>query len=207
MEIKHFKNDKASYITFQNIYDDCELEMIWQEAVFLCHEHKLLDPNETGTDRQFDGTPKKNNKGLWVDSIYCNRNTSNYLRLYRKGINLICNDKDILTNIDINLKLFFNCNVDATLMSYYENNGFYESHIDRSCYTYVFWLFKEPKKFSGGNIFLSELNQTIDVKSNMAVLFPSWLEHEVDKISMCDTIEKYKCNGRFAFTTFFNLRD
>lgn len=207
MEIKHFKNDKASYMTFENIYDEEELELIWQEAKFLCHERKLLDPDETGTARDSDNKPIKKNKGICIDNVYCDRNISNYLKLYKKGMNSIFRDKDNLIKVDFNLKLFFNTKFDSTLMSYYENQDYYDTHFDNACYTYVFWLFKEPKKFSGGNLSFPEINQSINIKSNMAVLFPSWTDHKVDKIQMHDTIESYKCNGRFAFSTFFNLRD
>ena len=206
MEIKHHKGDKASYMTFENIYDAKELELIWQEVKFLCHEDKMLPPLDSGTAKDYNGNPLKNNKCVWIDEVYVNRNTSNYLKLYKKAIDSIVGNQDELKTIDFNIKLFFNTNYDYTLMSYYENASYYESHTDNACYTYVFWLFKEPKLFYGGDLSFPELNETIKIKSNMAVLFPSWLDHAVDKIQMCDTIEKYKCNGRFAFTTFYNIR-
>lgn len=206
MEIKHFKTEKMSYMTFENIFDNRELELIWQEAIFLCHEDKLLDPNEAGTARDAASNSLKKNKGVWIESVYYNKNISNYLKLYKKGIYSIFRDKDNLIKVDFNLKLFFNTNCDSTLMSYYENQDYYDTHFDNACYTYVFWLFKEPKKFSGGNLSFPEIDQSINVKSNMAVLFPSWTDHKVDKIQMHDTIESYKCNGRFAFTTFFNMQ-
>ena len=206
MEIRHYKGDKASYMTFENIYDEKELDLIWQEAKFLCHEDKLLPPPVTKSAIDQYGNILKNNKGLWICDLYKDRITSNYLKLYKKAVNNITSNKDELIKNDFNIKLLFHTNCDSTLMSYYENSDYYKAHFDIACYTYVFWLFKEPKMFSGGDLSFPELNQTIKVKSNMAVLFPSWIDHEVDKIEMCDTIEKYKCNGRFAFTTFYNVR-
>lgn len=205
MEIKHIKCDKASYMLFENIYDERELELIWQEAYFLCHEDKLLPPLKSGTAFDSEGNPLKSNKCIWINEIYKDMNLSNYGKLYKKPISRIIANKKELKSVDINLKLFFETNNDSTLMSYYENSDYYEAHHDKSCYTYVFWLFKEPKLFSGGDLTFTELSQTIKVKSNMAVLFPSWLDHKVDKIEMYDTIEKFKCNGRFAFTTFYNI--
>lgn len=206
MEIRHFKNDKASYLTFENIYDDRELELIWQEASFLCHERKLMNPDESGSARDIDGVALKRNNCIWITSAYKNENVSNYLSLYRKGLNQLSADKVNLIKIDFNMKLFFGTNYDETLLSYYENEDYYKPHYDRASYTYVFWLFKEPKRFIGGNLKFTELNRTVNIKNNMAVLFPSWLDHEVDKIQMCDTIEKYNCNGRFAFSTFFHVQ-
>lgn len=206
MEIKFFKNEKASYMTFENIYDEGELELIWQEAIFLCHKDKTLSPLEAGSAMNPKGNALKNNRCIWLNQIYTNEKISNYLKLYKKGTNSILDNRGELEKNDFNMKLFFITNFDSTLMSYYENSDYYQAHIDMSCYTYVFWLFKEPKKFSGGDLIFPELNQSIKVKSNMAVLFPSWLDHKVDKIQMSDTIEKFKSNGRFAFTTFYHIK-
>jgi hypothetical protein len=203
MEIKHHKFDKASFITFENVFDHNELDQIWKEVDFLCYDHKFLDPSKTGSAKRDEHFLKKN-KGIWLDEIYFNRNISNYLSLYKKGIEIINNEKNELIKNDINLKLFFDTNYDITLMNYYENEDYYESHYDSACYTYVFWLFKEPKKFLGGDLIFNELKYKINVNSNMGILFPSWIDHEVDKIQMCESIEKFKSNGRFSFSTFFN---
>lgn len=203
MEIKHHKFNLASYITFENVYDDTELSYIWKEVEFLCDERKMLPPLQSGTAMDSQGNPLKQNNCIWIDNIYYNRETSNYINLYRKGFGSLSSDRENLEKVDINMKHFFHTNSDCTLMSYYENSDYYHAHMDKACYTYVFWLFKEPKKFRGGDLTFPELGQTINIRSNMAVLFPSWLDHQVDKIEMCDTIERFKCNGRFAFSTFF----
>jgi hypothetical protein len=205
VEIKHIKCDKASFIVLEDIFDDKEQKYLWKEVDFLCDENKLQDPFGTGSDMRNDGTPKKSNKGLWISEYYSN-NSSNYMSLYKKGLNQLSNQKDDLTKYDINLKLFFMTNFDSTLLSYYENEDYYESHIDIACYTYVFWLFKEPKRFSGGDLSFPELNYKVNVKSNMGVLFPSWVDHKVDKIEMYDKMDRYNSNGRFCFSTFFHIR-
>ena len=87
-------------------------------------------------------------------------------------------------------------------MSYYENEHYYKSHTDSSVYTSVFWLFKEPKKFTGGDFTFDNIGHTIETQSNMAVLFPSWMKHKVDKIMMCESVPKFESNGRFAFSSF-----
>ncbi len=210
MEIKHIKCGDIAYMTFQNIYDDNELRLIWQEAEFLCHEEKLMTPEQTGSasiNVDNNRILLKKNLGVWLNQVYVNIKYSNYGKLHKKFLIELQKNKDELIERDLNLKQFFATNGDTTLLSYYENSDYYDAHTDRSSYTYVFWLFKEPKLFTGGDLTFPELNQTINVKSNMAVLFPSWLDHQVDKISMCDTIEKFNCNGRFAFTTFFNIVD
>lgn len=204
MEIKHVKCDKASFITFEDIFNDIELKSIWKEADFLCDENKMMDPEKTGSATN-DGIIIKRNKGIWITNLY-SREISNYLSLYKKGLNEIYKERDNLTKIDINLKLFFQTNYDSTLLSYYEDQDYYHPHVDKASYTYVFWLYKTPKRFSGGDLTFPELNYKVTAKSNMAVLFPSWIDHEVDKIEMYDKMDRFNSNGRFCFSTFFHIR-
>lgn len=205
MEIKHIKCDKASFITFEDIFDCQELQSIWKEAEFLCDRNKLGSALETKSATDDDGTPRKRNNGVWFLSVYKDIRYSNYLQLYKKSWNSLNNEKQKLIDNDINLKLFFTANYNETLLSYYENDDYYKSHTDKCCYTYVFWLFKEPKRFFGGDLTFPELNYTVNIKSNMGVLFPSWLNHEVDKIEMYDKMDTFNSNGRFCFSTFFHI--
>lgn len=206
MIVSHKKHDKASFMLFEDVFNTIELKHIWQEAMFLCHERKFSGPSVTGSAIE-DNEFIKNNKGIWLDKLYSDRKISNYLSLYRKPFDSILDQKDKLIDIDFNMKLFYLTSADVTLLSYYEDSDYYKSHTDNSCYTYIFWLFREPKLFSGGDLVFPELDLTINVKSNMAILFPSWLDHKVDNVSICDTIEKFNCNGRFSFTTFFKIED
>jgi hypothetical protein len=206
MEITRHKLDKAAFTTFENIYDDKELSLIWQEAEFLCYSHKLLPPSMSGSALNDKGDYAKQNSGIWMDQLYVDRSISNYLGLYKKPLNHFMLFKDQYIKEDLSLKGYFYTSADATLMSYYETGDHYDVHIDMASYTYIFWLFKEPKKFTGGDLHFTELDTTITVKSNMGILFPSWLEHKVDKIEMCDRMDRYNANGRFAFSTFFHSR-
>lgn len=206
VQIKRHILDKASYTTFENVYDEGELALIWKEAEFLCHPSKLLPPALTASALDANGNYSKQNSCIWMDKLYVSRNISNYLTLYKKALNVFVKSKDKYVAEDLSLKSYFYTSADVTLMSYYEDKDYYDTHIDMASYTYIFWLFKEPKKFTGGDLHFPELNETVKVKSNMAILFPSHLEHKVDKIEMCDTIDRFNCNGRFAFTTFFHSR-
>jgi Rps23 Pro-64 3,4-dihydroxylase Tpa1-like proline 4-hydroxylase len=199
INVDQVKTDKFCFYIFRNIFNNDELESIWKEALFLCDENKLEKPNVTGSATDDNGSLKKNNKGIWLENI---RNVSNYLQLYKKTINNLSSYK----NNDYTLNLFYYTDKDETLMSYYEDGDYYDSHHDVSCYTYIFWLFKEPKCFIGGDLYFSDINYKLQVNSNMGVLFPSWAIHSVDKITMFPGIQKYKGFGRFAFSTFYKIK-
>jgi len=196
--IEQIKTDKFSFYVFRNIFNDDELELIWKEALFLCEQDKLKD---TSTAYFEDGRSKKNNKGMWLSSLYNVENISNYLKIYKKPLQ---NLYQYNVN-DYTLNLFCNTNKDETLISYYENDNYYSPHFDISAYTYIFWLFKEPKNFFGGDLTFDDVNYKLQVNSNMAVLFPSWAIHSVDKVTMLPGVKTYKGFGRFAFTTFYTF--
>jgi hypothetical protein len=207
MEIKHITTDKFSFLTFENVFDEKELSYIWKEAIFLCDNSKLENANTTGSAEKKEGDDivyKKKNRGIFLNECY-NFNFSNYLKIYTKFLPLIKKEKENFIHKDYNIKLFFATSKDYTLLSYYENGDYYLPHEDRSCYTYIFWLFEEPKKFKGGNLIFNDINYEIDIKNNMSVLFPSWAKHSVSEIIMEKEDEVCSGKGRFAFSTFFTM--
>lgn len=200
-EIEQIKTDKFCFYIFRNIFDDNELDYLWKEVLFLCDNDKLQNPGNTGSASFDNGILKKNNVGLWLDDLYNKNNFSNYLKIYKKSLQNIHQFK----NSDYTLNLYFHTTRDSTLMSYYEDDDYYHPHHDVSAYTYVFWLFKEPKKFLGGDLMFNDVNCKLQVNSNMAVLFPSWAIHSVDKITMMPGIKPYNAFGRFSFSTFYSF--
>ena len=202
MKSELVKTDKFSFIVFEDVFNDQELKSIWKEVEFLCEKRKLLSPESTGSAFEGEKLLKKNS-GIWLDAAYQNRNTSNYLNFYRKPFNET--DFDSYINEDYTLNLFKYTNIDQTLLSYYENTDYYESHHDMSSYSYVYWLYKEPKSFTGGDFYFSDVDYKISITNNTGILFPSWAKHFVDEINMTDNSTD-ECLGRFSFSTFFNFR-
>tara|TARA_R110002126_G_scaffold212233_2_gene358844 strand:- start:104 stop:691 length:588 start_codon:yes stop_codon:yes gene_type:complete len=188
------------FITLDNTYTDNELQSIFAELNFLQFSGNFLDPSETGSAR-IEDTDKnlkyKNNKGVFLDSIYSDRNTSVILKLNRKLFDI---------NIDfVNLppifKLYQSVKHDTTLVSYYEDGGSYFSHRDIAHYTAVTYLYKTPKKFTGGNLILHDHNATLEPVFNRTYIFPSYVDHEVTPIEM----SKEHANlgfGRYCISNF-----
>ena len=67
------------------------------------------------------------------------------------------------------------------------------------------WLYQEPKKFVGGDLFLGPDGNFDDIKidcvNNRTLIFPSMIPHTVDMIKM---EEQYlnKKQGRYVITQF-----
>jgi hypothetical protein len=201
-KIELVKTDKFSFVLFEDVYNQEELDYIWQEVNFLCYPEKFLPEEETNTALDDYGNIMKSNKGIWLDVAYKNRKFSNYVNIHRKPL---IQYKDVIESYveqDYNLNAYLRIYKDCTLMSYYEDGDRYDKHIDASSYTYIFWLMKEPKRFTGGDLRFDDIDTTIPVKNNTAILFPSWAWHSVDEVKMDSGVERYKGFGRFAFTSF-----
>ena len=209
-------NKNFPYIIVDNFYDKNELDLIWKELDFFLDfdGDKLEDPKDTGSARDNEGEVIKKNKGIFLDSFYGDRayHVSNILRCSRKLYNNW--EKIVGKNPNWYFKMLNGSNdylnYDTTLLSYYEDSDYYESHTDTAILTIVTWFYKEPKGFVGGDFILNAkkdkhpLNeyepQTIEVKNNRMVIFPSQIPHQVIPIQMKD--KNKKGMGRYCLTNF-----
>ena len=173
--------DPFPFLEIENMYDENQLKLIWQELEFLNQSDKFESPEETGS-AQKEGESLKKNNGLFLDNLYKTRNISNILTANK---NLfaphILKEFSSLCFLYENIK---HTNEDTTLISYYDNGGYYKPHQDHAVYTAVTWFFKEPKKFNGGDFYFTDYDLKIEVKNNKTVLFPSVVNHSVDEILM-----------------------
>lgn len=175
--------DPFPFLEIENMYDDNQLKLIWQELEFLNHSNKFEGPKETGS-AQKEGESLKKNNGLFLDNLYKTRNISNILTANQNLFSPhILEEFSSLCFLYENIK---HTNEDTTLISYYDNGGYYKPHQDHALYSAVTWFFKEPKQFNGGDFYFTDCNLKIDVKNNKTVLFPSVIHHSVDEIKMND---------------------
>jgi hypothetical protein len=197
MNIKLY-TDPIPFICISDVYNEDELKSIWQELEFLNCNSKLLDPEMTASAVTDDVIIKKN-KGVFLDSLYNDRNFSNILTVNRK----------VLTNSTINQEdsWFFKdlcSNNDSTLISYYEQGDYYKPHKDNALATICTWFYKQPKKFTGGNFYFVDYDIQIEIQNNSAVVFPSQIRHAVDTIDM-NTDDRHNGLGRYCMSQFLNI--
>jgi len=188
------------YLKIRNYYSEEELQLIWQELEFLSFPNKLQPPQKTGQNN----ASMKHNHGLFIDDVYATREYSNILKINRKTFSadifkLYAELHEMYENI-------FLINQDSTLLSYYENSGYYKSHSDVASITSLQWIFKEPKKFAGGNLVFTKYNETVEIENNMMIMFPSHVKHEVMEVKMAPEYCGYKGNGRYCLSQFMNIQ-
>ena len=97
-------------------------------------------------------------------------------------------------------------NEDNTLIMYYENNDEYKPHRDLARLTGITWFYREPKKFTGGNLRFPRFDMEIECKHNRVIVFPSSIHHGVDKVGM-EEKDMGKKLGRFTMTQFLSCVD
>ena len=201
------------YILIDDFYNKEEQDLIWEELNFLSYEHKLKSPKETGaayipadhSDSE-EEVVLKNNKGLFLEDVYNNKECSNILKVNKKlfDIDLTKHGSWFFQNITETMTKSTN------LISYYEDNdeekSYYAPHRDISLVTCLTWFYKgTSKKFKGGDLYFPDYdNKCVEVKYNRVILFPSFIRHAVDNV-VVEECFKRRYMGRYCLTTFMCL--
>lgn len=191
-------------VVIRNWYTEEELEKVWRELDVLCSPYILKDETYTKSATK-DGVFLKKAVGVFLDSFYnADREVSDILKIGRK---LYQQDLvDQLVDIDHSFKHYLNCNVDYTLLNYYENKSEYKLHKDLSCFTANVVLWREPKKFDGGRFVVTEDQVDLNLNSNDMVIFPGYLQHSATQIQMHDDFTPWK-SGRHTIVNFLKYRN
>ena len=182
------------YYIIENFFNEDEVETVHAELDVL--KNRLETPEATGTAKTFNGKPKKENTGVFLDAYYKNnRQESAILKLNRKVFS-----PEIKYELK-KLHWFFgyieNTNHDSTLVSYYKKGDYYKEHTDESIITAIYYTWKEPKNFKGGDLYIEE--QLVPITNNCLLLFPSRLKHRVSEIT--------EGEGRWAITQFISFKE
>ena len=202
------KNEPFPYILIDDFYNQSELDGIWEELDYLCNPKRMGRSSlERGAAGKVDenGVYKslKNTWDMRLDAFYTSRDSSNILEVNRKLLNSV----DIFKNHphwainDVN-----SYQDDFTQLVYYEDNDEYRVHRDYSNLTCLTWFYREPKKFTGGNLCFPMWDIEIECKHNRVLCFPSSIPHKATKISM-EKNDLGKKLGRFVMGQFFVFRN
>ena len=190
------------HIIFHNFYTDEELKLIWEELDFLTKPDKLFNVKEY---KGVEGYTEA--KAIQLDTVYKgkNRKLSNILNVTRKVF-----EKDVLeafSSISDCCSLAKNCNYDVTKVRYYHNNDQYKPHIDMLWNFLAFsYFYREPKKFSGGNLLFPKYDYEYPCDNNSLIILPSYVEHGVQKVKI-DNSDYFDGMGRYAITHFGDIRE
>ena len=193
-------NDPFPHLVIKNFYNEEELKLIWEELNFYTKPDKLLEAKDFGG--VVDAT---NSHAIVLDDIYkINRKISNILTVTRKIFN--SGILDVFSNIHDCCCIAKESNWDCTKVRYYHNGEYYEPHTDKSMQFLAFYyIHKEPKKFTGGEVYFPKYNYEYGCDANSIIIFPGWVQHAVKEVKIEDS-EYYDGWGRYAITSFFGSK-
>jgi Rps23 Pro-64 3,4-dihydroxylase Tpa1-like proline 4-hydroxylase len=190
-------SNSKQYLIVDDFFNESELKYLWEELDTLQSKDVLQPPSNTAGAKGDDGTIIKKNSGIFLDDYYENREESSILNMYDK---YICTDiYERFSTRSPEFKYAFYVNFDRTLLNYYENNDHYKPHTDAAILTCLYWCYKEPKAFEGGDLTLHQIGEVIGMKNNRLVIFPSHNVHSVSPVSM---EEVGQGKGRYCISKF-----
>jgi hypothetical protein len=70
----------------------------------------------------------------------------------------------------------------------------------------MYWLWEEPKSFTGGNVHLTDYDIEIPLERNQLMIMPSSSNHAVDPIKMINSVDKLSGMGRYCIVRFLKLK-
>ena len=196
------------HLIVNNFYNDEELELIWEELKFYTKPGKLLGAKDFG-----GLVDKTNSHAIALDSVYMN--DENRGVNYRNLSNILTVNRKLFTSgvLDAFAKIHECCwiapmsNFDITKVRYYHNKEYYEAHADISFQFLAFsYFYKEPKKFTGGELFFPRHNYELTCENNSIIILPGWVTHGVKEVKIEDSAY-YDGWGRYAITSFFTNMD
>lgn len=198
------KNEKHPYLIFDNWFTKPELNKIWKQLNYFTDKDILPKTSFRNELLSFDGNGNCLNDSytMYFDT-YFNSDTLQFNHL-RNHIYKVQNPTfhDILTNTSEVFNTFAHTNQSPVFACYYENDDRYRYHVNNGLFTMLIWLYKEPKKFKGGNLIFKKNEKIIDAKNNRMIIFPSYLEYKIDKIVMKNTKNN---NGLYLINYLFSM--
>lgn len=191
---------KFDYLYRENFFTQEELIAVWKELEFLNQPLILESPVDTGTALcQETNIPLKRNSGIFLDRVFLDY--SKHSSIYKGITKLYQGLANEYANLSVDSSKILYTDRSNVLVSYYEHGDSYEEHYDISFVTCLFWLYKEPKHFSGGELFFPKFNKTFPPKNNSLLIFPSHINHLVTPVEI---EEQYRGKGfgRYCITLF-----
>ena len=192
------------HIIIDNWFTEKELKCVWHELEYYNIRRNVIKANKAeDTAQDHKGRAKSNAFRIYIDQYYTRtgRDISpiNYCMYKQRSKQF----KEIVINaMPLHAESFCHTNSDSTMISYYDTGKYYKPHIDSTHFTCLIWLFKEPKQFKGGDLKLIPAKETIECVSNRMIFFPSYLKHQVNKLSSNNKIPFGQ--GRYCITHFYN---
>ena len=165
----NFFTEPVTFCIVNNYYTEDEIDAIHRELNSI--KPNLKPPENTGTARTVDGIVSKQNKGMFL-----NEPRGPIFELSRKLFREVAWE----TQKNNWMYRWLSGMDDKILVSYYESGDHYKSHTDHAVLTAIYYTWKEPRQFSGGDLYFGKYK--VPIENNSLVIFPSSTQHSVTPV-------------------------
>jgi len=172
------------YATIDQTFSPTELAAIWTSIDHIQSRGLFQNPTQTGSaiDPR-TGQMVKKNRSVFLDDLEPEDRSPDI----RPVIASVWTRPQLVTSlIKIHpcFSLLNNINYSTSLLSYYESDERYPPHRDRSVFTLLTWLYREPRSWTGGDFKLNQYGLTQAVQNNQSIIFPGSYLHEATATQM-----------------------
>jgi len=202
--IDNNQSTKYPFVVIDNWFTPQEEIAVWKELDYISSiDAGQLDRAEnTIVARDSNGNPKGKSY-RWYYSNFFTDFSLKYSTIYNTHHKIYQkNFKEQIEKCTPYSRSFFTTNRSNILISYYEDNDYYDSHFDTFLWTSCIWMVKEPRKFSGGDFIFDESNTEIKLKNNRAVFFPCCYLHTSTPIKFNSPTHNFG-DGKYTITSFY----
>lgn len=206
--MKHWKikvikdNPVFPFLLIDNWYTPDEEKAVWKELDFfgVTSKDEIDRAENTIVARYSDGTSKSKAYRYYIDIFYKKRELSPILNfMYKQRTKEF---HEIISECMPYARSFLSSNGDSSLVSYYEENDYYDPHYDTLAWTCLVWMVREPRLFKGGDFKFNEADTQITLKNNRMIMFPCCYLHSVSPVKF--NIQPKKIGyGRYTITHFY----
>lgn len=184
-------NQPFDHILFEDFFDNDQLSVVWDELNFIIKNDNFIskgpvDSDATENTEGIEGIIQNKKQSLakrhsfFIDECFINhRETSNIYKFIQKK--LFFSNLHVKYDRSILAQYLPITNHDSLLVSLYNSEDYYKSHIDKSVLTFIVYLYYK-KNHIGGDLIFNDYDFTFTPKHNNAILFPSCLAHSVTPI-------------------------
>lgn len=195
------------HAVIKNFYTEEELSLIWKELDFFTSPDRMVPSSETGSFGRdpLSNIPTSNSHSVAIENFYVERECSDILRLNRKTFYPKIIEKIVTLN-PVFLANLKRCNHDITKIKYYETGHEYAPHQDDFYGTFLTYFFKQPKSFTGGNLYFPDFDYTIPIENNMVVFFHGSVWHQSTSVTMTNNTQPFSGYGKYCMTQFLDWK-
>jgi hypothetical protein len=202
----YLKKEPFPHAIIEDFYNEEELKLIWKELDYLTSPNKMiLSGDNLGSSKDnISQIVKSNNYGIILDTFFSQKAYSDLLVITDKIFNQSLLNQ--IASLNPLMGHVAHLNDSNTRLKYYEDAEEYKGHIDTARFTMLNYFFKEPKQFTGGNLYFKDFDYTIEIKNNMVVFFCGAINHASTKLISNDFYDKFSGYGKYCVAKFLGIK-